>query len=37
MWYQQGGIADAFVSTGQNTFRAYLIFRLAAEDIPPVK
>lgn len=35
MWYQPGGIADAFHSTGANTFRAYLIFRLAAEDIPP--
>jgi hypothetical protein len=35
MWYQPGGIADAFHSTGSNTFRAYLIFRLAAEDIPP--
>lgn len=34
MWYQPGGIADAFHSTGSNTFRAYLIFRLAAEDIP---
>ena len=35
MWYQPGGIADAFQSTGTNTFRAYLIFRLAAHDIPP--
>ncbi len=35
MWYQPGGIADAFHSTGQNTFRAYLIFRLKAEDLPP--
>lgn len=35
MWYQPGGIADPFQSTGSNTYRAYLIFRLAAEDIPP--
>ena len=35
MWYQPGGIADAFHSTGMNTFRAYLIFRIAAEDLPP--
>lgn len=35
MWYQPGGIADAFHSTGSNTFRAYLIFRVAAQDIPP--
>jgi hypothetical protein len=35
MWYQPGGVADAFHSTGTNTFRAYLIFRLAAQDIPP--
>jgi hypothetical protein len=35
MWYQPGGIANPFQSTGSNTFRAYLIFRLAAEDIPP--
>lgn len=35
MWYQPGGVADAFHSTGSNTFRAYLIFRLAAQDIPP--
>jgi len=34
MWYQPGGVADAFHSTGTNTFRAYLIFRLAAHDIP---
>jgi hypothetical protein len=34
MWFNPGGIADAFVSTGSNTFRAYLIFRLAADDIP---
>jgi hypothetical protein len=35
MWYQPGGIANPFQSTGTNTFRAYLIFRVAAEDIPP--
>lgn len=35
MWYQPGGVADAFHSTGTNTFRAYLIFRLRAQDIPP--
>jgi len=35
MWYNPGGVADPFGSTGSNTFRAYLIFRLAAEDIPP--
>jgi hypothetical protein len=34
MWYQPGGIANPFKSTGVNTFRAYLIFRLAAKDIP---
>ena len=34
MWYQPGGVADAFHSTGSNTFRAYLIFRLAAQNIP---
>lgn len=37
MWYQPGGIANPFQSTGSNTFRAYLIFRIAAEDIPPPK
>jgi hypothetical protein len=37
MWYQPGGVADAFHSTGTNTFRAYLIFRVAAQDIPPPK
>ncbi|MDC3956309.1 hypothetical protein KEG38_20785 [Polyangium jinanense] len=37
MWYQPGGIANPFQSTGSNTFRAYLIFRLAAEDIPDPK
>lgn len=35
MWYQPGGVANPFQSTGSNTFRAYLIFRLAADDIPP--
>lgn len=35
MWYQPGGVANPFQSTGQNTFRAYLIFRVAADDIPP--
>lgn len=35
MWYQPGGIANPFQSTGSNTFRAYLIFRIAAADIPP--
>lgn len=35
MWYQPGGIANPFQSTGSNTFRAYLIFRVAAADIPP--
>ncbi len=34
MWYQPGGIANPFQSTGTNTFRAYLIFRVAAGDIP---
>lgn len=34
MWYQPGGIANPFQSTGSNTFRAYLIFRVAAKDIP---
>ncbi|MDI1480519.1 hypothetical protein [Polyangium sp. y55x31] len=37
MWYQPGGIANPFQSTGSNTFRAYLIFRVAAEDIPDPK
>lgn len=37
MWYQPGGVANPFQSTGSNTFRAYLIFRLAAEDIPDPK
>jgi hypothetical protein len=35
MWYQPGGIADPFHSTGSNTFRAYLLFRLKAVDLPP--
>lgn len=35
MWYQPGGVANPFQSTGSNTFRAYLIFRVAAEDLPP--
>jgi len=35
MWYQPGGVADPFQSTGSNTFRAYLIFRVAAHDLPP--
>lgn len=35
MWYQPGGVADAFHSTGANTFRSYLIFRLGAQYIPP--
>ncbi|APR76295.1 Hypothetical protein A7982_01642 [Minicystis rosea] len=34
MWYNPGGVTDAFHSTGSNTFRAYLIFRLAAQNIP---
>jgi len=34
MWYQPGGVANPFRSTGSNTFRAYLVFRLAAADIP---
>jgi hypothetical protein len=29
-----GGVADPFRSTGTNTFRAYLIFRLPAIEIP---
>ena len=35
MWYQPGGVANPFQSTGTNTFRAYLIFRVAAADLPP--
>jgi hypothetical protein len=35
MWYAPDNSADPFQSTGTNTFRAYLIFRIAAEDIPP--
>jgi hypothetical protein len=34
MWYQPGGVATPFNSTGENTFRSYLIFRLGAKDIP---
>ncbi len=34
IWYQPGGVADPFRSTGRNTFRAYLIFRLAVSQIP---
>lgn len=36
MWYQPGGVADPFHSTGANTFRAYLVFRVAAHELPPV-
>lgn len=35
MWYNPGGVTNPFSSTGSNTFRAYLIFRVAAADIPP--
>ncbi len=34
MWYQPGGVANPFRSTGRNVFRAFLIFRLGAGDIP---
>ncbi len=34
MWFNPGGVANPFRSTGTNTFRAYLIFRLATVDIP---
>ncbi len=34
MWFNPGGVADPFRSTGTNTFRAYLIFRLPAIEIP---
>ena len=34
MWFNPGGVANPFRSTGQNTFRAYLIFRLPAIEIP---
>ncbi len=34
MWYTPGNIANPFQSTGSNTFRAYLIFRLPAGQIP---
>ena len=33
MWYTPGNVADAFHSTGSNTFKAYLIFRLGVADI----
>lgn len=33
MWYSPGGITNPFQSTGANTFRAYLIFRIASETI----
>jgi hypothetical protein len=36
MWYSPTGGGDAFHSTGSNTFRAYLIFRVAAEDLPDI-
>jgi hypothetical protein len=34
MWYTPGNVANPFQSTGTNTFRAYLIFRLPASEIP---
>lgn len=34
MWFNPGGVVDPFRSTGSNTFRAYLIFRLPAIEIP---
>jgi len=34
MWWTPDSATDAFHSTGSNTFRAYLIFRLATVDIP---
>lgn len=34
MWFNPGGVANPFRSTGQNTFRAYLVFRLPAIEIP---
>lgn len=34
IWYQPGAVADPFRSTGSNTFRAYLILRLAVSQIP---
>ncbi len=34
MWFNPGGVGDPFRSTGTNTFRAYLVFRLPAIDIP---
>lgn len=35
MWYQPGGVGNPFQSTGSNTFRAYLIFRIGVKDIAP--
>jgi hypothetical protein len=34
MWFNPGGVANPFRSTGTNTFRAYLVFRLPAIEIP---
>jgi len=34
MWYAPAGGMDAFTATGNNSFRAYLVFRLAAASIP---
>lgn len=34
MWFNPGGVQDPFRSTGTNTFRAYLVFRLPAVEIP---
>lgn len=34
MWFNPNNVANPFRSTGSNTFRAYLIFRLATVDIP---
>lgn len=34
MWWNPGNVTDPFRSTGTNTFRAYLVFRIAAVDIP---
>lgn len=36
MWYAPTPGGDAFHSTGSNSFRAYLIFRVAADDLPPI-
>ena len=34
MWYDPGdGLGDAFHSNGSNRFKAFLIFRLSADDI----